>query len=38
MIRIQDAVDGVINAMRMRGRCESSLRRQLWSIPYISVC
>lgn len=32
MLKIQDAVDGVINAMRTRGCCESSLREKQRSV------
>lgn len=32
MLKIQDAVDGVINAMRTRGCYESALREKQWSV------
>lgn len=32
MLKIQDAVDGVINAMRTRGCCENTLKGVQWSV------
>ena len=37
MLKIQDAVDGVINAMRLRGCTESTLLHNRWSVYALIV-